>query len=460
MLQSMRQAKRHGTKLAVVYIDLDGFKEVNDSYGHDVGDQLLVSMSRYMQENLREEDTISRLGGDEFVAVLINLKQEDESVPLLKRLLAAVSKPIEIEQFNLKVSASLGVTFYPQNEEIDADQLLRQADQTMYQAKLSGKNHPLSIEVDNWVIRQSLEQLSRWQEQGLNISISVNISPYYLQKSEFATYLQEILANFPKIDPHLLELEILESSAFEDIQQVSKLINNCRELGIEFALDDFGTGYSSLSYLQRLPASLLKIDQSFIRFILENPDDLAIIDAMLSLAQAFRRKVIAEGVETIEHGDILLQMGCELGQGYGIARPMSADIFEQWAASWKPDISWREAKPVAHEKLYLLFFDVQTRSWAYAIESYLGSKNGVKPELFPDKDMLSTWIDGEGSKLYGESECFKELILSHKQIHDLAKKLIDLKQQYVSENVLLEGMARLHLLKGEISTQLKQLMYS
>lgn len=534
MLQSMRQAKRHNSKLAVVYIDLDGFKEVNDTYGHDIGDKLLVSISRHMQENLREEDTISRLGGDEFVAVLINLKHEDESIPLLIRLLEAVSKPINIGQFSLKVSASLGVTFYPQKEEVDADQLLRQADQSMYQAKLSGKNryqlfdeaqardirvhhesieriqqaliaeefilyyqpkvnmrsgeilgveallrwqhpelglvppmdflptiknHPLAIEVDKWVIHQALEQLTEWHQQGLDWSISVNISPSNLQKTNFVQQLKDLLAKFPKVDPHLLELEVLESSAFEDIQQVSQLISNCRELGIEFALDDFGTGYSSLSYLQRLPASLLKIDQSFIRFMLENPDDLAIIEAILSLAQAFRRKVIAEGVETIEHGDVLLQMGCDLGQGFGIAHPMPVDSLIKWAKDWQPDPSWRDSRIVPREKFSLLFYEIKHRSWVYAMDAYLNNKSTFVPELDSHCCLLGAWIDNEGGKLYAENEDFSAMLLIHQQIHKLAEKLVRYKKQQVSERIIKEGIVSIHLLKEGITSKLRKLMY-
>jgi len=533
MLQSMRQAKRHDTKLAVVYIDLDGFKEVNDNFGHDIGDKLLVSVSRFMQENLREEDTISRLGGDEFVAVLINLKHQDESTPLLIRLLQAVSQPIDIESNHLQVSASLGVTFYPQNEEVDADQLLRQADQSMYQAKLSGKNryqlfdeaqarsirvhnesierinqavidnelilyyqpkvnmrsgkvigveallrwqhpqrgilppveflpmvknHPLAIEIDNWVIKQALIQLGTWQEQALRLPISINISPNYLQKSDFAEQLQTILAMFPHIDPCLLELEVLESSAFEDIQKVSELITSCREIGIEFALDDFGTGYSSLSYLQRLPASLLKIDQSFIRFILENPDDLAIIEAILSLARAFNRKVIAEGVETIEHGDILLQIGCELGQGYGIARPMPADAIDGWIRQWQPDPRWLQAKTIARENFSLLFFEIKHRSWVNSVVSFLNNQSTFVPELDHHKCMLGAWLDDEGKRTFGDMDSFQDIQLIHRQLHEIAEKLLSLKQQEVTDTVIEEGIETLKRLKGEITDKLRELM--
>jgi EAL domain-containing protein (putative c-di-GMP-specific phosphodiesterase class I) len=143
------------------------------------------------------------------------------------------------------------------------------------------------------------------------------------------------------VPPHCLELEILETSALHDISQVSTTMNTCHKLGVRFALDDFGTGYSSLTYLKRLPAYLIKIDQSFVRDMLEDADDLAIIEGVVGLAKAFKRDVIAEGVETIAHGVALLQLGCELAQGYGIARPMPANDIPEWVSNWKVDDSWQ-----------------------------------------------------------------------------------------------------------------------
>ena len=137
-----------------------------------------------------------------------------------------------------------------------------------------------------------------------------------------------------------LELEILETSALEDVAQVSERMHACRALGVSFALDDFGTGYSSLTYLKRLPANLLKIDQSFVRDMLDDPDDLAIVKGVIGLATAFRRKIIAEGVETVAHGSRLLSLGCDLAQGHGIARPMPAAALPGWAAAWRPDVAW------------------------------------------------------------------------------------------------------------------------
>ena len=413
--QAMAQAQRRGRQLAVAYLDLDAFKAVNDRHGHEVGDQVLVILAQRMKEALREEDTLARLGGDEFVVVLIDLVDTPACLPLLTRLLAAAAQPVQVEELTVQVSASLGVTCYPQAQDIDADQLLRQADQAMYQAKVAGKNryhvfdaerdssirghheslerirlalaqrefvlhyqpkvnmrtgqvvgaealirwqhperglllpgtflpviedHALAVTVGEWVIDTALGQMERWHAAGLEMPVSVNIGAHQLQQGDFVDRLRAILAAHPQVPAHCLELEVLETSALEDIAQVSQVIAACAQMGVMFALDDFGTGYSSLTYLKRLHVTLLKIDQSFVRNMLEDPDDLAILQGVIGLAAAFKRQVIAEGVETVAHGSLLLQLGCELAQGYGIARPMPADQLPAWAAAWQADPAW------------------------------------------------------------------------------------------------------------------------
>ena len=413
--QAMAQAQRRRQQLAVVYLDLDGFKAINDQHGHDAGDQVLITLAQRMKHALREGDSLARLGGDEFVAVLIDLEDLAASRPLLSRLLEACSQPVRVGDLNLQVSASLGVTVFPQKQEIDADQLLRQADQAMYQAKLSGKNryhffdaeqdrsirgrhesverirlaldnqefvlyfqpkvnmrsgqiigaealirwqhpekglldpasflpvieeHPLAVSIGEWVIDTTLTQVERWHVAGLDMRVSVNIGARQLQQGDFVDRLKFILAKHPQVRPSSLELEVLETSALEDIAQVSDVIEACAQLGVKFALDDFGTGYSSLAYLKRLRVAMLKIDQSFVRDMLEDPGDWAILQGIIGMAAAFKRDVIAEGVETIEHGSLLLQLGCMLAQGYGIARPMPAAQMPRWAAKWRPDAAW------------------------------------------------------------------------------------------------------------------------
>jgi len=410
--QSMTLTQRREQPLAVAYLDLDGFKSVNDRYGHDAGDQLLVAVATSMKEALREGDTLARLGGDEFVAVLVDLESVASAVPILNRLLAAAAQPVNVDGLALQVSASVGVTFYPEGKDVDADQLLRQADQAMYQAKLAGKNqyhifdalqdssirshhesidrirrasrerefvllyqprvdmykgtvigvealirwqhpergllppamflptieeHALSVEIGEWVIDTALTQMEAWQAAGLALPISVNVGARQLQQAGFVDRLRAMLAAHPKVRPTDLELEVLETSALQDLVQISSVIAACGEIGVSFTLDDFGTGYSSLTYLKRLPVARLKIDQSFVRDMLDDPDDLAILEGVLGMAAAFRREVVAEGVETVEQGAMLLQLGCRRAQGYGIAPPMPAGDIPAWAASWRTD---------------------------------------------------------------------------------------------------------------------------
>ena len=410
--QAMLQCTRHEQSLAVVFLDLDGFKQVNDMYGHDVGDELLIALSLRMKEALREGDTLARIGGDEFVAVLVDLTTVEDCEPVLERLLLATSKSIAINDIVLNISASIGVTLYPQDN-VDADLLMRHADQAMYKAKQLGKNcyhifdtaiddalkgqqqkleairsaldnhqfvlyyqpkvnlktgivigfealirwqHPergllnpieflpvienniMSIEVGEWVIETALKQISLWQVMGLNLplSISVNISAIQIQQSTFVDTLRTLLAAHSNVEPHCLQLEILETSALSDVQHVSAIMNSCIALGVNFALDDFGTGYSSLTHLRRLPANLIKIDQTFIRDMLYDDDDFAIVEGVIGLARSFKLDVIAEGVETIEHSTALLALGCELAQGYAIAKPMPASEIPAWVNGWKP----------------------------------------------------------------------------------------------------------------------------
>ncbi len=424
---AMAQAQRRGQQLAVVYLDLDGFKSINDRHGHEAGDQVLITIALRMKQALREGDTLARLGGDEFVALLIDLEDMSASVPMLARLLSTAAQPIQWSDLSLQVSASMGVTFYPQAHDIDAGQLLRQADQAMYQAKMTGKNcyrifdptqdlelrghheslerirvamenhefvlhyqpkvnmrsgqvigaealirwqhpekgllapamflpviesHPLAQAIGEWVIDTALTQLEQWQAAGMDLPVSVNIGARQLQQVDFVDRLQAILATHPEMNRGSLELEVLETSAMEDIALVSQVIEACAQIGVKFALDDFGTGYSSLTYLRRLSVSMLKIDQSFVRDMIGDPDDMAILQGIIGLAAAFKREVIAEGVETVAHGTVLLQLGCELAQGYGIARPMPPEQIPAWAATWQPDAAWCELAWLCGEEQY------------------------------------------------------------------------------------------------------------
>jgi diguanylate cyclase (GGDEF)-like protein/PAS domain S-box-containing protein len=411
---SIARAQRQQKLLAVCMIDLDEFKPVNDQYGHDVGDLLLIEAAKRLNAVIRNDDTAARLGGDEFVLLLSDITDVDELQIIMERLLAALSSPYLIDKNHITLSASIGSVLYPLDD-ADADTLLRHADQAMYQAKQRGRNqhqmfdvsldtqiiarhkiirevkkalrdnelvlyyqpkvnmrtgvvmgmeallrwqHPtqglippldflpqiektdLIIDIGVWVMNQAMRQIAAWHEAGKSWVVSVNIAALHFHNGDFAQHLKDTLTCYPNVPSSLLEIEILESVALGDINQVNQLIRDCHAMGVSFSLDDFGTGYSSLSYLKRLPAETIKIDQSFVHDILDNKDDLALVESIIDIGRAFGRKIIAEGVETAEQGVALLNLGCDLAQGYGIAKPMPAMQVLNWSVTYVADDAW------------------------------------------------------------------------------------------------------------------------
>ncbi|WP_077034696.1 bifunctional diguanylate cyclase/phosphodiesterase [Pelomonas sp. KK5] len=410
---ALARSRRSGNPLAICYLDLDGFKDVNDRHGHAAGDQLLMTIARNLSAALRAEDTVARLGGDEF-ALLIDVEQDSHCEAAMERVLAATRLPVAINGQNHSVSGSLGLTIYPADD-ADAETLLRHADQAMYLAKEAGKNgfhrfdlardqgvkavnrqrqrleqamqggelllhyqpkvdlstgrvmgaealvrwqHPehglllpgaflgilqntsLEVVLGEWVIDHVLTQIGTWRAAGLRLGASANISPYHLLQPDFAERLAALLQCHPDIDAALLELEILESAALSDATQAAGTLAKCRALGVKLSLDDFGTGYSSLALLRQLPLDVLKVDQTFVSGMLEDPSDQALVEGVIHLAQAFGCDVIAEGVETPEHGAVLLAKGCSVCQGYGIARPMPAELLPAWSREWSNSARW------------------------------------------------------------------------------------------------------------------------
>jgi diguanylate cyclase (GGDEF)-like protein/PAS domain S-box-containing protein len=413
--QAIARCNRDKSLLAICYMDLDGFKQVNDQLGHEAGDQLLIEVAKRIIASLREGDTAARLGGDEF-ALLINIQSKLHCEHIFSRIHTALTQPYFIKGQAVTIAASSGITIYPENS-VDNETLLRHADHAMYQAKQSGRNRYLffdteqeqqlhsrrelldSIEdavtrhelrlyfqpqvniktgaivgmealirwlhperglllpmeflpliegseqeyiVGSWVIEEALQQLQQWQSEGLDIKMGVNISPRQLQRSTFINQLGQALAKHPDIQPHWLELEILESSAMDNVQAAKNIVwLCCNALGVQFALDDFGTGYSSLSHLRHLPVSTIKIDQSFVRDMLEDPHDYSIVEGVVGISKAFGHRVVAEGLESEAHGLAFLDMGGIYAQGYGIARPMPADEVMSWCRTWQPFASWK-----------------------------------------------------------------------------------------------------------------------
>ncbi|MBF0256552.1 MAG: PAS domain S-box protein [Gammaproteobacteria bacterium] len=501
--QAMANAQRRDQRIALVFIDLDGFKAVNDEHGHKTGDMLLRELAQRMKDSCREGDTVARIGGDEFVAVLLDLDDATATEPLLRRLLVAASQPVvtTTATASVQVSASIGVSFYPQAQPIAADQLMRQADQAMYQAKLSGKNrfhvfdqvedsqlrgrlacvaqvhqglqdgqfllyyqpkvnmrsgkvfgaealirwqhpqrgllspghflgdiqeHPVGLEVDDWVLSEALRQLAQWQEQGLELTLSVNVSAQQLQQADFVAHLRDRLAQYPKLDARMLELEVLETSALSDLEQASEVIRQCLEIGVGFALDDFGSGYSSLTYLKRLPARVLKIDQGFVIDMLADADDIAIVDGLLGLATAFRRQAIAEGVESLEHGRLLLRLGCDLAQGYAIAHPMPAEQLHGWISAWRPDPQWSQVAALEQNRMPLVYAGVEHRSWVNALVAYLQGKRATAPTLDHQQCRFGEWLRGAVQQVESPAaQLLRERIEPlHQQIHQLAESLL------------------------------------
>jgi diguanylate cyclase (GGDEF)-like protein/PAS domain S-box-containing protein len=530
---AIAQSSRHRRQLAVAYIDLDGFKEVNDTHGHAAGDYLLVEISKRMRNTLRSGDSIGRLGGDEFVAVLIDLGETQDCVPLLDRLLECASRPVSMGDHLLRVTASIGVTTYPQEGEIDADQLLRQADRAMYQAKLTGKNrfqffdeqqdrgirehheiiealrhalsqkefllyyqpkvnmrtgevigvealirrqhpqyglevpaeflplietHQLSVDLGKWVVEEALTQIEAWRSQDLDIAVSINVGALHLQQADFVKHMQALLAAHPAVPPKVLEVEILESSALEDIDHVSEVINDCNELGIHFALDDFGTGFSSLGYVKRLPVDVLKVDQSFVRDMFDNPEDLVILGAVRDLARALDREVIAEGVETVEGGRLLLQLGYELAQGYAIARPMPAEELPGWAAKWQPDPSWRRQERINREDVPTLIAAVEHRAWVKAIKQHVLNGVASKPQFDEHECRFSHWLDGVGGVRYADHSSFKEIRLLHQEVHAFAARLIEFHSRGET-NLAHEQIGKLQECSDELFVRVNSLVH-
>ncbi|WP_201297036.1 MULTISPECIES: EAL domain-containing protein [Halomonadaceae] len=465
--QAMLAARRKECRVSLAYIDLDGFKEINDRYGHEMGDRVLVTVAERLTSALREADTVARLGGDEFLIVLPEQYDVTSVSDLIARLLQRIAEPIDMDGTHLHVSGSIGVVHFTPDDEIEPEQLIRQADQAMYQAKQAGKNrfyvfdaehdravrghheslerirdalandefvlyyqpkvnmatgevvgvealirwqhpergllapaaflpviqqHPLAIELGEWVLAKALDQFTAWASAGIHLPVSVNIDAIHFQQADFVERLRAEIARHPDVVSGDLMLEVLETNALEDVAHVASVMKACRALGVDFALDDFGTGYSSLAYLRHLPASMLKIDRSFVRDMLDDPEDLTILEGVRGLAAAFRRDIIAEGVETVLHGRMLLAMGYQLGQGYAIARPMPAKSIPDWLESWRPDPAWRQRKPARPEELQAIYAMVDHRACAASLLRYLQGERSEPPAQGHRENRLDQWL--------------------------------------------------------------------
>ena len=532
MQLALAQAQRSGKLLAVGYLDLDDFKPINDSLGHEAGDQMLIEVAQRLRSCMRSGDTVSRFGGDEFALLLTDIDNVDEAERAASRILAALSAPFTLRGQVVNISASIGLTLYP-HDGASPDTLLRHADQAMYLAKQAGRNryhlydaendrrarahrealerielaleqnefrlhfqpkvdirhgrvvgaealirwqHPergllppaeflpvvedtdFSLTLGDWVICEALHHMEDWIRRGIDLHVSVNISARQLQNPRFAQRLSELLAAHPRVEPKQLELEILETAALEDINRANTIIEECNRLGVSFALDDFGTGYSSLTYLKRLPARILKIDQSFVRYMLEDPEDLAIVEGVIGLTNAFRREVIAEGVETPQHGMLLMQLGCNLAQGYGIARPMPAEDIPAWVTDYRPDPELSNALHLSREDFPLLAMEVDHDRWIERLVQLLEAAPGTPaPVPFNTGECrFSRWYAGPGQKRYGQLQSFCSLAPLHDEVHRLADELLSM--HHAGRNAEARGrIVEIHALRDSLIEQLRLL---
>ncbi len=401
--QSLKKAKRSNSKIAVLFIDLDHFKEINDSLGHAVGDDILKVVTNRLNSSIRNEDSIARLGGDEFVIMLDGLIQGQNASLLAQKILEVLAKPITIEGHILYVSSSIGISIYP-DDGVNTDNLLKYADAAMYKAKAEGRNNfqfyssemtelafervvmeaslraalededfivyyqpqidakknelvgmealvrwnhktmgiispakfiPLAettgliIELDQFVMRTAMKQMVQWYKDGLTPGkLALNLAVKQLQQKDFIEVLQSMLSE-TKCKPEWIELEVTEGKIMHNPEEAIVVLNQISDIGIELAIDDFGTGYSSLSYIKKLPIHKLKIDQSFIRDLPDDAEDSAITKAIISLTHNLNLKVIAEGVETKEQKDFLINNGCNYIQGYFYSKPVDADAMRE-----------------------------------------------------------------------------------------------------------------------------------
>ncbi len=500
LTQAIAHSRRSALALAVCYLDLDGFKPINDRYGHEVGDQLLIKVAESLRRILRGHDTVARLGGDEFVLLLTRLGAPEDCAQLLDRVLATIRRPIVLAGASHQVSASIGVSLQPPDS-ADPDTLLRHADQAMYRAKELGKNtfhiydpsqdralharrlrrgqlgealerdelvlyfqpqvhlisrevigaealirwqHPeqgllppgaflpeiegsvLEIAVGEWVIDHALAQIERWSDAGLHLPISVNIAAGHLMQPAFAKRLAALLQAHGGVAPGDLELEILESAAFSDFEQARAVLVECRELGVRFALDDFGTGYSSLAYFRALPIDLLKIDQCFVRDMLDDPGDMEIVESVVRLSQAFNRSVIAEGVETLEHAALLTWLGCRRGQGYGIARPMPAADLPGWISGWSAQTGWLAGDETrGRDDIPLIVAAQNHLHWIDRVARAVDGEDGLGDiDMTTETCPFGRWYLGHGSKRCGNLAAYRDLGPLHQRVHAVAAGLL------------------------------------
>ena len=403
LAQSLEQAELNSTHVAVLFLDLDRFKYVNDNLGHDVGDRLLVAVAQRVRRSVRNVDCVARLGGDEFTVVLAEIDGPAAAASAAQNICRVLSAPFQIDGHDIFVTSSVGIAMYP-NDGSDVGTLVKHADTAMYRAKKTNTGFqffeasmehsisehvrlesdlrraleneelevyyqpqarfdtgeligmealvrwshptrgfvspvefiPLAEEIGlinrlgEWVLRTACNQLQTWISSGLpEMRVAVNLSVRQLLQKDFTKTVQMALHD-TGLPPHLLELEITESTLMENAQDTLQALHELRNVGLRLSIDDFGTGYSSLSYLKRFPVDIIKIDRSFVQDTPDDADDAAIVTGIIALAHSLRLEVVAEGVETEAQLRFLREQNCDILQGYYLSKPMPADKFEQF----------------------------------------------------------------------------------------------------------------------------------
>ncbi len=502
---SLEEVKDNNSLLTLFFIDLDNFKPINDDYGHEQGDKVLKIIAQRLLEIIRHKDMAARLGGDEFVIIMPSFEQFEDIIKSLERVMKAISQPIPVGSTNVSLSASIGVTIFP-DDHSDADTLLRHADQAMYIAKQKGRNQyhffdvqsdqvsthlenqrqrleqalideefflvyqpkvnmrtgkiygfealirwdnpdigivypdqfiplcedsELIICIGDWVFSQALKQLHTWIEAGFDFKLSINIAAKQFQAPDFIDKLDTILTQNPDIPANCIELEVLESAALQDVEKVSEIIMACHERNITIALDDFGSGYASLAYLKQLPANQLKIDKSFIIDLLTDEGDRAIVEGITSLAEIFKCQVIAEGVESNAHGVMLLRLGCDMAQGFGISKPLLAELVLDWAKKWQPDPNWLRWADTQWDISDFPLFIAHSDHFAgmNKLATYIKHYTPEQPPFdlhAYNHCRLGEWFYSIGQHKYHHLKSYQALEQPHQATHSLAKKMLQL----------------------------------
>jgi diguanylate cyclase (GGDEF)-like protein len=413
--QAIYYSRRDGNPFALMVADLNGFKEINDTLGHQSGDHLLQQVGPRLKTVLRESDTIARLGGDEFGILLLSASVDDASRYAL-RLTEILEDPFALNKLNIQVGAGIGIALYPDHGQ-DPDTLVRHADVAMYQAKHNNRDFTLyapdsdphsvhrltlmselreSIErnelvlhyqpimrfsdrrvfgvealarwqhpkhgliypddfiplteqtglvkpLTHWVIREALHQCEHWHRRGIDLNMAINLSVRILHDRRLPELVGELLDE-TGLPPASIMFEITESAVMADPESVMATLHGLNSLGCQLAIDDFGTGFTSLAYLKKLPVNELKIDRTFVMGMIQDDNDAVLVRAIIDLAHNMGRRVVAEGVETLDIQNILEILGCDFAQGNYLSRPIPAHEFERW-------LSQSNLKPISNSNV-------------------------------------------------------------------------------------------------------------